>query len=158
MTSNLQFVCFYFVLTTFTTIGYGEWHFVLWKQQEWFDPTLCWFLYCRRYCCNHWCWTGSIFSFLIGSAYTSSLTKILLLQVFCIFLFLGAASLFGTIISQINEIVASQTTISKDLDNILEAYFSIEPRRATSHFPSNRHYNSQVLNLESHIMLQGSQS
>jgi hypothetical protein len=49
-------------------------------------------------------------------------------QVFCIFLFLGAASLFGTIVSQINEIVASQTTISKELDCILEAYFSIEPK------------------------------
>jgi hypothetical protein len=51
--------------------------------------------------------------------------------VFCIFLFLGAASLFGTIVSQINEIVASQTNLSKELDSILEAYFSIEPRRAS---------------------------
>jgi hypothetical protein len=49
-------------------------------------------------------------------------------QVFCIFLFLGAASIFGTLVSQINEIVASQTTISKELDKVLEAYFSIQPR------------------------------
>ncbi len=54
---------------------------------------------------------------------------ILFMQVYCIFLFLCAASLFGTIVSQINEIVASQTTISKELDKILEAYFSIEPGR-----------------------------
>jgi hypothetical protein len=51
------------------------------------------------------------------------------MQMFCIFLFMGAASLFGTIVSQINEIVASQTSISKELDHVLEAYFSIEPRR-----------------------------
>jgi hypothetical protein len=49
--------------------------------------------------------------------------------VFCIFLFLGAASIFGTLVSQINEIVASQTTISKELDKVLEAYFSIQPRQ-----------------------------
>jgi hypothetical protein len=49
-------------------------------------------------------------------------------QVFCIFLFLCAASLFGTIIAQVNEIVADMTTKKKDLDNILEIYLSVYPR------------------------------
>ena len=47
---------------------------------------------------------------------------------YCIFLFLGAASLFGTIISQVNEIVNQQTSMSKELDVILEAYLAIEPK------------------------------
>ncbi len=49
-------------------------------------------------------------------------------QVFCIFLFLCAASLFGTIISQVNEIVNQKTSMSKELDVILEAYLAIEPK------------------------------
>jgi hypothetical protein len=49
------------------------------------------------------------------------------LQVFCIFLFLCAASLFGTIIAQVNEIVASLTTKKKVLDGILETFLAIHP-------------------------------
>lgn len=49
-------------------------------------------------------------------------------QVYCIFLFLTAASLFGTIISQINEILVAQAEMSKELDNVLEAYSVIQPR------------------------------
>jgi hypothetical protein len=49
-------------------------------------------------------------------------------QVFCIFLFFCAASLFGTIISQANEIVASQAAVSKELDSTLEAYLTVHPR------------------------------
>jgi hypothetical protein len=30
---------------------------------------------------------------------------------------------------QVNEIVASQAAMSKELDNVLEAYFAIQPRR-----------------------------
>jgi hypothetical protein len=52
------------------------------------------------------------------------------LQVFCIFLFLCAASLFGTIIAQVNEIVADLTTKKKELDLILEAYLALNPRSA----------------------------
>ena len=52
----------------------------------------------------------------------------LLHQVFCTFLFLSAASLFGTIIAQVNEIVADLTTKKKDLDKILEAYLNLNPR------------------------------
>ncbi len=48
-------------------------------------------------------------------------------QVYCIFLFLTAASLFGTIIAQVNEIVAGLTTKKKDLDSILEIYLSVKP-------------------------------
>jgi hypothetical protein len=47
--------------------------------------------------------------------------------VYCIFLFLTAASLFGTIIAQVNEIVAGLTTKKKDLDSILEIYLSVHP-------------------------------
>ncbi len=53
-------------------------------------------------------------------------------QIFCIFLFLCAASLFGTLVSQANEIVAAQQVKSKELDGILEAYESINPRYPSS--------------------------
>ena len=49
-------------------------------------------------------------------------------QVYCIFLFLSAAFLFGILVSQINEIVAGQQAMSKELDSILDAYFSLQPR------------------------------
>jgi hypothetical protein len=49
-------------------------------------------------------------------------------QIFCIFLFLTAVSLFGTLISQLNEIVAKQTSETKELDQNLEAYLEIRPR------------------------------
>ncbi len=57
-------------------------------------------------------------------------------QVFCIFLFLCAASLFGTLISQINEILNQKTSMSKDLDAILEAYLAVEPRCVVASSPS----------------------
>ena len=50
-------------------------------------------------------------------------------QVYSIFLFLYAASLFGTLISQVNEIVAAHAIMSRELDTILEAYFSLQPRQ-----------------------------
>ncbi len=50
------------------------------------------------------------------------------LQIYCIFLFLCAASLFGTLVSQVNEIVAAQQIKSKKMDGILEAYESINSR------------------------------
>ena len=53
-------------------------------------------------------------------------------QVFCIFLFLCAASLFGTIIAQVNEIVADLTTKKKELDRILEAYLVLNPRSVSA--------------------------
>jgi hypothetical protein len=74
-------VCFYYVLTTFTTVGYGD----------------------------------------ISASSDGE-------RVFCVFLFLCAASLFGTIIAQVNEIVADLTTKKKDLDKILEAYLTLTPR------------------------------
>ncbi len=49
-------------------------------------------------------------------------------QVFCIFLFLAAVSLFGTIIAELNEILHQLRTKSKGLDKILEAYLDIYPR------------------------------
>jgi hypothetical protein len=49
-------------------------------------------------------------------------------QVYCIFLFFCAASLFGTLISQVNEIVAAQGMVTKELDGILEAYLTVQPR------------------------------
>jgi hypothetical protein len=42
-------------------------------------------------------------------------------------MFMVAISLFGTVISQINEIIKSHADKNKELDNILEAYFSIHP-------------------------------
>ncbi len=54
----------------------------------------------------------------------------LYLQVFCIFLFLCSASLFGTLVSQVNDIVNQQTSVSKELDEILEAYLVVTPKYA----------------------------
>jgi hypothetical protein len=45
-----------------------------------------------------------------------------------VFLFLVAASFFGTLISQLNEIVAAQTTKTKELDEIMASYLTIHPR------------------------------
>jgi hypothetical protein len=43
-------------------------------------------------------------------------------------MFLCAASLFGTIIAQANEIFAELTTKKKELDHILEAYLTVHPK------------------------------
>jgi hypothetical protein len=51
-------------------------------------------------------------------------------QIFCVFLFLAAASLFSIIISQVNEILVGQSKLSKELDNTLEAYLAVQPRQA----------------------------
>ncbi len=53
-----------------------------------------------------------------------------LLQVYCVFLFMSSAFLFGILVSQINEIVAAKQVKTKELDNILDAYTSINPRPA----------------------------
>ncbi len=45
-----------------------------------------------------------------------------------IFLFLAAVSLFGTLISQLNEVIAAQTALSKELDKTLGAYLDIRPQ------------------------------
>jgi hypothetical protein len=45
-----------------------------------------------------------------------------------VFLFLAAVSLFGTLISQLNEIVAAQTIQTKDLEDTLASYLAINPR------------------------------
>ena len=49
-------------------------------------------------------------------------------QIYCVFLFCCTASLFGTIISQINEIVAAQASMIKELDRVLEAYLAVQPK------------------------------
>jgi hypothetical protein len=51
-----------------------------------------------------------------------------MLQVFCIFLFMSAASLFGALVSQVNEIVAAATNALKELDENMEAYTAIHPK------------------------------
>ena len=43
-------------------------------------------------------------------------------------MFLIAISLFGTLISQLNEIVAARTNQTKDLDDALGSYLAIEPQ------------------------------
>ena len=53
---------------------------------------------------------------------------LLRLQVLCIFLFMVAVSLFGTIIAEVNEIVRQITLKKKDLEKILETYQSVHPR------------------------------
>jgi hypothetical protein len=54
-----------------------------------------------------------------------------LVQVYCVFLFMSSAFLFGILVSQINEIVAAKQVKTKELDTILDAYISINPKWAT---------------------------
>ena len=49
-------------------------------------------------------------------------------QIYCVFMFLTAASFFGILISQLNEIVSKQTVLTKELDESLESYLNIQPR------------------------------
>jgi hypothetical protein len=49
-------------------------------------------------------------------------------QIFCVFLFVCAASLFGTIIAESNEIISTLTTKRKNLEDILEPYLTVNPR------------------------------
>ena len=49
-------------------------------------------------------------------------------QVFCVFLFLCAATLFGALVSQLNEIVVTTTHATKELDYNLESYTYIKPK------------------------------
>lgn len=89
----------------------------------------------RRYFCKHWRRKGkATYQCSHHRLWYSQKPEIDLVdfwlagQVYCIFLFLSAASLFGTIIAQVNEIVADLTTKKKDLDSILENYLSVNPR------------------------------
>ncbi len=50
------------------------------------------------------------------------------MQVYCVFLFMSSAFLFGILVSQINEIVAAKQVKTKELDTILDAYISINPK------------------------------
>ena len=84
-------------------------------------PSLTWDTSCW-YCC--WSVTKGILCLNLGLG----LGWLGDLQVFCIFLFLTAVSLFGTLISQLNEIVAKQTSQTKELDYNLELYLDIQPR------------------------------
>jgi hypothetical protein len=47
---------------------------------------------------------------------------------------MSAASLFGALVSQVNEIVASATNALKELDENMEAYTSIHPKYP--HYPT----------------------
>jgi hypothetical protein len=47
---------------------------------------------------------------------------------FCIALFVVAASLFGTIIAEVNEILAQVTKKKAELDKIFNSYLAIHPR------------------------------
>jgi hypothetical protein len=51
-------------------------------------------------------------------------------QVYCVFLFFCAVSLFGTIVAEVNEIVAHLNHEKKSLDEVLEPYLCIKPGSA----------------------------
>ena len=51
-----------------------------------------------------------------------------MVQLFCVFLFLAAISLFGTIIAELNEVLMNLRARTKGLDKILEAYLAMNPR------------------------------
>lgn len=57
-----------------------------------------------------------------------SIMTIWFVQIFCVFLFVCAASLFGTIIAESNEIISTLTTKRKNLEDILEPYLTVHPR------------------------------
>ena len=136
---TVQLVCFYYVLTTFTTVGYGELYFPASKLKCIITDCLgsgSWIYYVcpRRYCCFHFWRAGWSFKNASSTKYIPHwvflkfpLIKVTL-QIFCIFLFISAASLFGTIIAQVNEIVAQLTTKKKGLENILDTYLHLNPR------------------------------
>ena len=86
--------------------------------------------FCRRYIRKFWRRTGIVCDVQCWSMTTQKWNSLILFhhQVHCVFLFLCAASLFGTIIAQVNEIVADLTTKKKDLDRVLEAYLTLTPR------------------------------
>jgi hypothetical protein len=84
--------------------------------------------------------------------------------VFCVFLFLSAASLFGTIINQVNEIVVDLRTKKKDLDHILETYLSVHPRRVLRRFDARKSAETDLsmgeflwlhVNIGSHFVFPG---
>ena len=55
-----------------------------------------------------------------------------------------AASLFGTIVAQVNEIVGDLTTKKKDLDKILESYLVLNPRYYFSAFRFKMHSYTHI--------------
>ena len=52
-------------------------------------------------------------------------------QAYCVFMFLAAVSLFGTLISQLNEILASSGTFTRQLHRNFEAYLELRPRNGS---------------------------
>mmetsp|Transcript_26503 Transcript_26503/g.69694 ORF Transcript_26503/g.69694 Transcript_26503/m.69694 type:complete len:517 (-) Transcript_26503:627-2177(-) len=71
-----------------------------------------------------------------GDVYASNKQE----AIFCIFLFLTAATIFAMLVAQINEIVASLQESSKELDDYLDAYLSISPRLDTADLVSLRSF------------------
>ena len=129
-----QLVCFYYVLTTFTTVGYGKYTILPWTLNSivsGFNPITSQEIFLHRI---EMSWS------VVFEKNRSSLACIVIEceQVYCLFLFLCAASLFGTIIAQVNEIVAHLTTKKKDLDEIFESYLSVRPRSVDYCFPPSQ--------------------
>ncbi len=51
-----------------------------------------------------------------------------MVQMFCVALFVVAASLFGTIIAEVNEILAHLTKRKVELEKIFDSYLAVNPR------------------------------
>lgn len=120
-----QLVCFYFVLTTFTTIGYGT--SALMNRFDMQDMLRYCFFYRRRHFSIQRKRKGT---FILTLRRNSPESGLGFEQIFCIFLFFCSVSLFGTIIAEVNEILMLMRTKSKGLDKILESYLAIQPKWA----------------------------
>ena len=89
---------------------------------------IAWYRDCRRHICHYWLGEGE-------RSYSFEFVEPVVIrdncpQVYCATLFLFSASLFGTIIAEVNEVLLLMRSKSKGLEKILEAYLSIKPRHA----------------------------
>ncbi len=78
------------------------------------------------WCCITWSW--GIWSILI---IFSRNTLNVWLQAYCVFMFLAAVSLFGTLISQLNEILSSSSFYTRQLHRNFAAYLELRPRNGS---------------------------
>uniref|UniRef100_A0A7S0M770 Ion transport domain-containing protein n=1 Tax=Cryptomonas curvata TaxID=233186 RepID=A0A7S0M770_9CRYP len=74
-------------------------------------------------CCFYFIWT--VFT-TVGFGDISATTTGE--RVFCIFLFVAAATIFGTLVSQINEIISASEASAKERDRYVDTYLAIKPR------------------------------
>ncbi len=66
-------------------------------------------------------------------------------QAYCVFMFLAAVSLFATLISQLNEILESSGTFTRQLHRNFEAYLELRPRNFLLLVCANTHFGAKCI-------------